>query len=259
MKCNEARQHWNLYYDSEGDVELHFRIEQHLADCPDCAEWFRQQSRLEGLLVAKLAAPAPTSELWNRMLVGSGLKKPAGARRWMLVSGAAACAAAVALFVWSGRQLSQDAQNDLVGLTSNWHERLASGAEPLQFRSDSDLEVEDYLRRQVTFPVRCPPRKDTGFAVAGAGVCRLADQPAAYLSGHVDTTPVSIFVMPQESLAVFPGHRDTPQGSVRRRRAGSLETVFGVIDRNAVLVVGQTDPATLERVLRAYGTYPDHH
>jgi hypothetical protein len=34
--------------------------------------------------------------------------------------------------------------------------------------------------------------------------------------------------------------------------------VLGVVDQNAVLVVGQTDPARLERVLKAYGTYPDH-
>lgn len=258
MNCSEARQHWNLYHDSEGDVELHFRIEEHLGSCPDCAQWFQQQSRLEELLVEKLAARPPQAELWNGVLVASGLVKPAGTRRWVLFSGMAACAAAVALLVWSVSRSSAFAENDLVELTSRWHERLASGAEPLAFRSDSDLEVEDYLRRQVTFPVRCPPRKDAGFAVSGAGVCWLADQPAAYLAGHVDSTPISIFVMPRDSLTVFPEHRNARQGQLSRRRAGSLETVFGVIDRNAVLVVGRTDSATLERVLRAYGTYPDH-
>ncbi|MEX0675902.1 MAG: zf-HC2 domain-containing protein [Pirellulales bacterium] len=259
MNCDEARRHWNLYHDSEGDVELHFRIEEHLANCPHCAEWFHKQGRLEDLLVHKLTAPAPHPELWNRVLVASGLVKPAGARRWILFSGLAACAAAVALLVtWSGRSAAVG-ENDLAELTGRCHERLATGAEPLQFRSDSDLEVEDYLRRQVSFPVRCPPRKDAGFAVSGAGVCRLAEQPAAYLAGHVDVIPVSIFVMPRDSLAAFRNQPDATQGRVTRRRTGSLETVFGVIDRNAVLVVGKADPATLERVLRAYGTYPEHH
>lgn len=35
--------------------------------------------------------------------------------------------------------------------------------------------------------------------------------------------------------------------------------VLGVIDKNAVLVIGQTEPERLEKVLSAYGTYPDHH
>ncbi|MEX0641349.1 MAG: zf-HC2 domain-containing protein [Pirellulales bacterium] len=259
MNCNEARQHWNLYHDSEGDVELHFRIEEHLANCPDCAEWFHKQSRLEDMLAEKLAARTPDPELWDRVLVGSGLVKPVGTRRWILFSGMAACAATIALFVvWNGGRSSSVNTENLADLTSNWHEKLASGREPLQFQSQSDLEVEDYLRKKVSFPVRCPPRKDAGFEVRGAGVCRLADQPAAYLAGHVDMTPVSIFVMSRASLTAFPQDAGAIAGQLTRRRIGSLESVLGVVDRNAVLVVGQTDPARLEQVLRAYGTYPDH-
>jgi hypothetical protein len=259
MNCNEARQHWNLYHDSEGDVELHFRIEEHLANCPDCAEWFHKQSRLEDMLADKLAARSPDPELWNRVLVGNGLVKPAGTRRWILFSGMAACAATIALLiVWNGGRFSSADANDLGALTRNWHEKLASGKEPLPFQSQSDFEVEDYLRTQVSFPVRCPPRKDAGFAVRGAGVCRLADQPAAYLAGHVDMTPVSIFVMPRDSLTAFSQNAGAVAGQVTHRRIGSLESVLGVVDQNAVLIVGQTDPARLEQVLRAYGTYPDH-
>jgi hypothetical protein len=259
MNCSEARQHWNLYHDSEGDVELHFRIEEHLANCAGCAEWFHSQSRLEDLLAEKLAARTPDPELWNRVLVGTGLVKPASTRRWILFSSMAACAATIALLVvWNGDRFSGAPTNDLADLTGSWHERLASGVEALQFKSQSDLEVEDYLRKQVSFPVRCPPRKDAGFEVRGAGVCRLADQPAAYLAGHVDMTPVSIFVMPRGSLAAFSKYSGDAAGEVAHRRIGSLESVLGVVDQNAVLVVGQTDPARLERVLKAYGTYPDH-
>lgn len=259
MNCNQARQHWNLYHDSEGDVELHFRIEEHLASCPGCVEWFHSQSRLEDMLAEKLAAHTPDPELWDRVLVGSGLVKPTSTRRWILFSGMAACAATIALLVvWNGGRFSGAAASDLADLTGGWHARLASGAEPLQFSSQSDFEVEDYLRKQVSFPVRCPPRKDAGFRVRGAGVCRLADQPAAYLAGHVEMTPVSIFVMPRDSLVAFSKAPGAVAGQVTRRRVGPLESVLGVVDRNAVLVVGQTDPARLERVLRAYGTYPDH-
>jgi hypothetical protein len=268
MNCNEARQHWNLYHDSEGDAELHFRISEHLGMCPDCAQWFSQQSRLESLLADKLRSPPPTSELWDQVLRRYGLNQPAPARRWMWLTGVAAgavvvvvasvIAVAVALiWTWNRPRVPPP---DLAKLSAEWHQRLAEGEETLQFRSQSDLEVEGYLRQRVAFPVRCPPRRDAGFAVEGAGVCRLADQPAAYLSGYVDEAPVSIFVLPRDSLDTFPHQRDAVrQGNTHRCREGPYEMVLAVIDRNAVLVIGRTDPDRLDKVLRAYGSYPEHH
>src|SRR5262249_2484207 len=134
------------------------------------------------------------------------------------------------------------------------------GEEKPQFESRSDLEVEDYLRKRVSFSVRCPPRKDAGFAVEGAGVCKLGEQPAAYLSGHVDEAPVSIFVLDRDSLAAFPHEQGALlKEKTHRCQEGQFAMVLGVIDKNAVLVIGKTEPARLEKVLSAYGTYPDHH
>ena len=138
------------------------------------------------------------------------------------------------------------------------HERLVSGRDSPRYRSNSDLDVEAYLRRQVSFPVRCPPRKDAGFAVNGAGICRLGDQPAAFLTGSVDNSAVSIFVLPRDSLNAFPDQERTLHRDSRLRiQDGQLAIVMGVIDRNAVMVVGPGDPNRLERVLSAYGTYPE--
>ncbi|HKA08179.1 MAG TPA: hypothetical protein VKD71_13050, partial [Gemmataceae bacterium] len=251
MTCNEARQHWNLYHDSEGDAELHFQISEHLAVCPHCAEWFSQQSRLESLLVEKLNAEAPTPELWNDVLTRSGLLQPAPDRRWLWFSGVAACAAVlVVAMLWTWNRSPVQPSPDLAKLTAARHERLAAGAELPQFESRSDLEVEDYLRKRVSFPVRCPPRKDAGFAVQGAGICQLADQPAAYLSGRVDDAAVSVFVLPRESLAAFPHQQEALlKEKTHRCQEGQYAMVLGVIDKNAVLVIGQTGPERLEKVL----------
>ena len=126
----------------------------------------------------------------------------------------------------------------------------------MPFQSDSDLAVEDYLRHEVSFPVRCPPRKDAGFAVEGAGTCRLADQPAAYLVGKVDAVPVLIFILSRDSLPAFAHQQEAlAKEAVHRCREGQLEMALSVVDRNLVLVVGQVKPERLVRVLSYYGTY----
>ncbi len=261
MNCNEARQHWNLYHDSEGDAELHFQIGEHLAICADCAEWFSLQSRLESLLAEKLSSQSATPELWNEVLSRSGLMQPVPARRWLWFAGVAACAAVLVIAVgWSWNWSRSQPLPDLANLTAARHERLAVGEEIPQFESRSDVAVEEYLRKRVSFPVRCPPRKDAGFAVQGAGVCKLAEQPAAYLSGRVDQEPVSIFVLPRDSLAAFPRQQEAlGKEKTHQCREGQYAMVLRVIDKNAVLVIGRAEPERLEKVLTAYGTYPEHH
>jgi hypothetical protein len=260
MTCDEVRRHWNLYHDSEGDAELHFRIGEHLAMCPECAQWFDEESRLEHLIVDKLRSVPETPELWDRVLARSGLTPPSPARRWMILVGIAACAASAAV-VWFGAAalFPPSKEADLAELAALWHQRLVDGRVEVPFRSRSDAEVERYLKTRVSFPVRCPPRQDAGFAVRGTGICALADRPAAYLLGQVGDAPVSIFVLPSDSLDTFPHERD----SIRREgthhcRQDPYEMVASVIDHNVVLVIGRAEPNRLLKVLNAYGTYHDH-
>lgn len=260
MNCHAVRQHWNLYHDSEGDAEQLFQISEHLEMCPDCAERFANQSRLERLLVDQIAAQRATPQLWNRVLAGAGLVRRPARRRWFaMVSVACGAAAAAAIVFFVRGNVAPAAPHDLAKLTAAWHERLVDGAETPQFRSGSDLDVEGYLHQRVSFPVRCPPRKDAGFAVQGAGVGLLAEQPAAYLAGRVEEAPTSIFILPRDGLAAFPHQRDAlRKEKTHRCQEGQYAMVLGIVDQNAVLVVGQTDPDRLEQVLHAYGTYEDH-
>ena len=259
MNCTQVRQHWNLYHDSEGDAELHFQVNEHLAMCPECAAWFKQQSRLEDMLKENLGCRPATPSLWRQVLTQTGLVRPVRVRSWMWFAGVAASVVVVGAAVWFWQKGSVAAA-DLSKLTASLHQQALGGQEP-EFRPTSknpDLDVEKYLRKRVSFPVRCPPRKDAGFAVDGAGTCQLAGQPAAYLVGHVDGSPVSIFVLSRDSLAAFPHqHEALSKEKTHQCREGPFQMVMAVLDRNAVLVIGQTDPKRLERVLFAYGTYPE--
>src|SRR5262249_6816274 len=147
----------------------------------------------------------PDPELWDRVLSRCGLQQPAPRRLWLWLASVAACALVlVTALLWRTLSGPGSTGTDLAQLTTAWHERLCEGAEPIEFQARSDREVEAYLRQRVNFPVRCPPRKDAGFDVRGAGVGELGGQPAAYLSGYVDVEAVSIFILPREGLQAFP-------------------------------------------------------
>jgi len=257
MNCHDARNHWSLYYDSEGDTGLHFEVNAHLEQCPLCAEWFVRQSYLEARIEEKLQPPLATEELWLHVLVEAGIVAVARPRSWLHFT-SIACAVVLlisAIVTWAFIADSQGA--NLSKLSADWHERLAVGNEAVPFRSDSDLAVEEYLRREVSFPVRCPPRKDSGFAVEGAGTASLAGEPAAYVVGTVDGAPVSLFILSRDSLVNFPHQRRAmAREAIHRCKEGQYEMAVSVVDRNVVLVVGKAQPEKLLRILQAYGSYP---
>jgi anti-sigma factor RsiW len=251
-----------LYFDSEGDPELHFRIGDHLAMCSECAAWYAQQQGFERALREKLAGGAPTPDLWQRVLDRAGIQKLPRFRRRRLVWGAAlASGLAAALLVgflllqYAGHSTS----SDLARLAADEHQQLLDGTLQPEIASTSDEEVDRFLKTRVSFPVHCPPRKDVAFDVQGASICRIKDAPAAFIVGKVGPARVSILVLDRSSLDSFPKERDhlTQGGGRHHCREGDLEMVSGLVAGNLVVVMGDAPPEKLEQLLNAYGTYPE--
>jgi len=264
MNCEQAKQHWHLFHDSEGDAELHHQINEHLAMCPDCARWYFQQSRLEEAVVDRLRVGQPSKLMWDRIRSQCVDKQTSAGRQWPFARGVIGLAALIVVAIvgmlWYGAAgAGSGGGPDLAKLSVALHGDLASGREALKLSSRSPREVEDYVRARVSFPMRCPPREDAGFQVAGGGVCHFENDPVAYVVGDVDGQRVSIFIMARESLAKYPAQHEMlrRQGAWSDRR-GSCGVAMGELDQNLILVVGQMDSRRLTRVLKAYGSYPDH-
>jgi hypothetical protein len=258
MNCNESRRHWELYFDSEGDSELYLQINEHLAECPICAKWFFQQGQFEDLITGKLSAGEATAHLWDRVLSETGLVRPVAARGWMFFSPFVALAASLLIVLGAWWMPAAPEPEHLAALTAAVHRGFAEQHTRIDFSSPSDQEVEQYLKTRVSFPVRCPPRQDAGFAVRGGGVCTIAGDSAAYVIGEVENQNVSIFVLPVERLAQFAHERDVlSREAVHHCQEGGYDMVLAKIDRNIVVVIGKGSPEQLERVVRAYGTYPE--
>ena len=259
MNCNEARRQWNLYYDSEGTPDLFQQINQHLETCPECAGWYRRQEVLEEELTRRLSAGEATPDIWASILpsaTNQTASKSGHSRLLLSLVAVLSACVLIAVGLMSRPKPQQPvAEADLAELSSRWHQELSAGRQPIDFRSSSDLEVERYLRDRVEFPVRCPPRKDTGFLVSGAGICRLGGQKAAYLVGKLHGENVSIFILSRDSLHRFPQHSDVLKKTIDCRQ-GDFGLAMAAVDRNLVLVIGRASCSQLTRVVRAYGTYP---
>lgn len=258
MNCREARQHWMLYLDSEGDPEMHLQVSDHLGMCPACAEWFARQQRFEQALAERLAAPPcpGTPELWDRVLTGAGVGPRASRRRWLALGGILAAALLLGMAV--GLRARRDSHptpsaEELPRLTVDCHERHLRGLSQVEFRSGDVRAVERYVRHQVSFPVRCPPPGGGTFAVEGAGVCRWAPSPMAYFVGRVEQTSVSVFVLDRACLDTFPQDRArlTRGGGRYRCRQGGYQMVSGVTADTVVVIVGTAPAETLDKLLDA--------
>jgi anti-sigma factor RsiW len=257
MTCTEARRHWMLYLDSEGDPALHLRVRAHLAYCPSCADWFALQGRLERAVTERLAAGEATPQLWERVLARAGLvgRAPARRRRLALAGALAAAAALLAVLLlrpWAGPAPRPELAREAAGL----HERWARGELRPELLSTNEREVDRYLKARAPFRVHCPPRSDVHFAVQGAGFLTARRQPAAYIVGRVGGAPVSVLVLDESSLAAFPHAEAGLQGGRRLRcQEEGYQMVSGVIAGSVVVVIGSAPPGDLEKLLDAYGSY----
>jgi anti-sigma factor RsiW len=244
-----------LYHDSEGGAELHFRIRGHLDLCPECAEWFARQQRFEQALAERLKEGESTPLLWERVLTGADVReKPR--RRWLLRGSVLAVAAVLLVELLMLLTLPAPSR-DLAEIAADQHLRLLDGRLRPDLLSNSDEEVERYLRGRVKFPVHCPPRKDANFTLNGAGVCEVQGKPAAFFVGKVDQTQVSILVLDRDSLDAFPREKNhLLQGGGRHPcREGDYQMVSGITADNVVVVIGAGELAALEKLLNAYGSY----
>lgn len=269
MNCKEAREYWNLFFDSEGDSELFLKVNEHLEECSPCADWFEIQARLERTIRTSLRQNSTDNEVWSaiRQTV-QAIPKQSPSRfdrgRSLLIVICLLMLLAVWRIVNSPSSETQwgnlnRTHLSLTDLATNLHDALLSGKQDIEFVSHSALEVEGYLHRKVNFPVRCPPRRDVGFYVDGAGTLPFGPNRAAYLVGKVEGEPVSIFILPKKSFRDFNlsetfYDRSKPYSLSR----GDFELKLSTFDRNIVVVVGKCDSLPLEKVINAYGTYHDH-
>lgn len=270
MNCHETRRLWNLYVDSEGDPEMHFRINEHLTGCESCRRWMAAQTQLEKRIREALVEDTAVHERvdWGSILAkgtqGSSFVQSPRFNSHRLIASVLACSILFLVagwFVYNTRVRVNDSA-PLLRQSLALHQHIASGGLRPDFESESDLEVDQYLVQRVSFPVRCPPRKDSGFLVNGAGLCNIDGDSVAYVYGMVEGQPVSIFVLPKDAGHGIANQNTRPKLSKTQRQLPmttqleDYQIAYSVVDQNLVIVTGLCGTRSLIRVLQSYGTYP---
>jgi hypothetical protein len=67
MKCDEAKALQGAYLDSELDARTTLQIEQHLASCPECRNFFAEESKQETRMRSLLNRGEKTGALWEQI------------------------------------------------------------------------------------------------------------------------------------------------------------------------------------------------
>ena len=250
MNCTTARQHWMTFLDNDGS-EMHSRLQEHILGCPDCARWFAARCTVEDRINEAISSGEATPQLWER--VTARVKATQPKRRGRLVPAMLLSAAAVLIVVGVVfRMREQSDANELAEYAAEWHEQWWNENPRPELESSSDIEVDRYLKARVPFRVHCPPRSDVQFSVQGAGVCLMPDRrQAAYIVGKVGDSHVSILVLDGSKSDGY------PRNELLHREAGACRTASAVIKENIVIVTGDSPPEVLDRLLQAYGTYPE--
>lgn len=260
MKCHEVRQLFPLYYDSEGDAEIQFRIADHLGACDGCREWFARESRHVAALDKMLRADmVPNYEIWLRI---EQQCKPRPAQRlfaWPRWPVAAAVLLSATVLMTGLVWYSFAAVEHLSAQAASFHDEYIRGGRRPALTSESVEAIEKWLRANLGFSVRCPPQGQADFRLHGADVQRFGQRAGAHILGEVNGQTVSVFVLPRESLEAFPHLRRhlTTENDSHECREGPYQMVARIMHGHVVVAVGQHTAQVLTEVLLGYGHH--HH
>jgi len=235
MNCRDVHDLLHPYADGELDLVRHLEVEDHLAQCPQCAE---QEKSLRSLRTA-LAAPslyhrAPAS---LRARVQRAAPAPAGVRRrtWLPFAAAAAVLLLVGGSVLIGAWLRRPAPSADEQL-AEWV--VASHIRSLQVKHLTDVasskqhEVKPWFLGQLDFSPPVPNLDQQDYKLTGGRLDYLQHQVVAALIYQRRAHTINVFLWPTDSAEQKPVWRQSRQGFHVRRWQRSGMIYWAVSDLN---------------------------
>jgi hypothetical protein len=105
MSCEQCRQRWSPYLDSELDAGTTFEVSEHLRTCAACRDRFEREAFIDDWLRTKLRRTTIPADLWASVcqkVRDDSKQKRAESRRLFNVRQPLAVAASIAMLVFAG-------------------------------------------------------------------------------------------------------------------------------------------------------------
>lgn len=223
MNCAEIARLVHVDLDGEFGAEERLELEQHLEECPSCAELARSERAYVGRLrdtlhTNRTPAPAALAARIDRALDEVDRPRVAPLSRMTAWSMPAAALAVVLVSVWLVRHPDEPAEHlgaqALIGDAVARHEREL----PIEVQGPDPEQVRTWFQGKLDVPVRPPMLRQPQAHLVGGRLSHLGERQAAYLVYDLGGSKVSVFIFDPQDLAT---------GRLRRRNVHGRDVWVG--------------------------------
>ncbi len=238
MNCQETNQVLDGYIDGELDLVKSLEVEQHLEQCPACAQKEKTLATVRATIQAAGLRFEPPAGL--RLRIQSSLRdavrsEPAS-RRWRLPRLALAASLLLAVLVgWGARDFlaSRSAAPALTEelLASHIRSQMFSGHQ-VDVQSSDQHTVKPWFQGKLDFSPPVVDLRGDGFPLVGGRVDYVGHRPVAALVYQCRQHVINLFVWPTEKKAAGTASSLTRQGFHLVSRQIEGMTYWAVSDLN---------------------------
>jgi anti-sigma factor RsiW len=236
MNCRDIHDLLHPYADGELDLVRHLEIEQHLAECPQCAEQERSLRVLQTALQSPSLYHRAPASLRARVQRAAPAVAPRKRRRlWVPMAAAAAILLLVGtsatlgvLLFRSGRLTDEQLSEWVVA----GHIRSLQVSHLTDVASSKTHEVKPWFLGQIDFSPPVPNLDQDDYKLTGGRLDYLARQPVAALVYHRRAHAINVFIWPADNADEKAVWKQTRQGYHVRHWQRAGMTYWVVSDLN---------------------------
>lgn len=215
MDCEEARFGLYALLDDELEVSKNLEILTHLEGCPTCHRELELDMRLKPLVREQLAAPAPSPELWNRIVrrieqESDVARRPwEGVAKWWPTTGALrAVWGALAIVIVLGFSLwilhpGQVPSPFVEELVQEHRGSVTRKSGPVDLSSTDPAEIVRHFQAEVLPSSPVPRLAQEGARLVGGSLCHFKETKGLRFTYEVGPgRTVSLYQMPRPTRAL---------------------------------------------------------
>ena len=203
MNCQETQRWLDAYCDGELDLPRSLELEQHLRDCPACAQ-ARETMKLSGrpIRVAAFKAPAYLQHRIRAAVLPNDERDkpvPRPFRSWFAWGLSAAAASLVLAFVLVQTVFRPGADGTVLNEITDSHIRSLIGNHLVDVASSDQHTVRPWFEGKVDFAPGVPDLSAHGFEIIGGRLDYISGHPAATLVYQCRKHYISLFIWPSDA------------------------------------------------------------